>query len=268
MNQQYIILRDLVHLPKFALMTPKKVYYINHTTGSNTMCKLINLANKKKEFIIQTKCYHVNKYPPIIQILFVYELRLHIVLVETIYLSWNNSLLHNQLQQLFSVILSPPNVIQSWTDIKKELRNFLNLSLFEFCQIEKVRVINIKDQFQNWFRKAFSGIDVNYFPLNDWTLETAMAFLFQRYFGTTLSKSQDWNIGLFLELYPDELDGFSHGGPFVLSLPKPNQYRQMHNECAIHECMALNKIAAIFRISCARKHAENYLKNITTVITK
>ena len=162
-----MILRDLVHLPKFAPMTPEKVYYINHTTESNTMCKLINLANKKEEFIIQTKYYHVNKYPAIIQILFVYQMKLLFILIETIYLSWNNFPLLSQLQELFSVILSPSNVIQSWTDIKKELRGFLNLSLFEFAQIEKTRVINIKDQFQDWFRKTFSGIRANYFPLDD-----------------------------------------------------------------------------------------------------
>ena len=77
MNKQHI-LQNLTHLPKFAPMTPKNVYYINHTTRSDTMLKLIDLASKKQEFIIQTKCYHVNKYPAIIQILFTYELKLYI----------------------------------------------------------------------------------------------------------------------------------------------------------------------------------------------
>ena len=92
-----------------------------------------------------------------------------------------------------------------------------------------------------------------------------MSFLFQQHFDTTLSKSEDWNIGLFLELYPDELDGFCHRDTFVLSLPKPNRYRAMHNKYAIHECMAVNKIVAIFRNSSTREHAENYLKKYYNV---
>ena len=140
------------------------------------------------------------------------------------------------------------------------MKIFLNSCLFDFHQIENIRVINIKDQFQDWFRKTFPDIKLNCFPLDDWTLETATAFIFQQYLDTTLSKSEDWNIGLFLELYPDELDGFFHRGTFVLSLPKPNRYRTMHNEYVILECMVLNKIVGVFQNSLTRKDTENYLK--------
>ncbi len=48
---------------------------------------LINLASKVNEFVMQAKCYHINKHPALIQILFVYERKLHIILVETVYLT-------------------------------------------------------------------------------------------------------------------------------------------------------------------------------------
>ncbi|CAF1461858.1 unnamed protein product, partial [Rotaria sordida] len=94
MNKQQYTLQNLAFLPKFEPMTPKKTYYINRTTTDDIMSKVIRLASKAQQFIIQTKCYHTNKYPALIQILFAYEFKLHIILIETLYLTQNNSILH------------------------------------------------------------------------------------------------------------------------------------------------------------------------------
>ncbi|CAF4375109.1 unnamed protein product [Rotaria sp. Silwood2] len=261
MDKQQNILQNLMNLPKFEPMTPKKTYYINRTTTYDTILKLIRLASKAKQFIIQTKYCHANKHPALITILLANEFQLHILLIETIYLTKADSILHNKIQQLFFIILSPSNVVHSWTDIKEELQSFLNSFLFTFHQIQNIRVTNIKDKFQHWFQNTFVNIELNNISLNDSTLEMAIAFMFQQYLDTTLSKSSDWNIGLFLELYPDHHEGLFHRGAYVCSLPKPNRYRALHIEYAIHECMAVNRIVRIFQNSWTRTHAENYLKN-------
>ena len=123
----------------------------------------------------------------------------------------------------------------------------------------------MKDKLQHWFQNTFVNIELNNVRLKDWTLEMAIAFMFQEYLDTNLSKSCDWNIGLFLELYPDHHEGLFHKGTFICHLPKENRYRVMHIQYAILECMAVNRIAAIFRNSLTQTHAENYLKKYYNV---
>lgn len=260
MNRKQNILKNIKHLIKFEPLSLNKIYYVNSLTTFNTMAELITLVSKKKQFVIETKYDDVSKCPKLIQILFVHRFKLHIVLVEALYLPNSGSCLHYQIEALFSIILLPCNIIQSWNDIKAELRSFLNCSIISLGQIEKLHVLNIQHKFQEWFQNNFANIELNYVPSNNWTLETAIAFLFQQYFDTSVSKSRDWNIGLFAKFDTHCDEKFMHSDSRIFNLLEDNRRRSILGKYAVHECMAVNKIAALLQNDWTQKHAENYLK--------
>ena len=259
MNRKQNILRNISTLTKFEPMSPKKIHYVNCLTKHNIMTELIELVAQKNQFVIETKYDNVYGVPQLIQILFAHKLKLHIVLVETLYLPKSDSYLHNQIASLFSIILSPSNKIQSWNDIKTKLKLFLDFSIFKLDQIEKIDVVNIQHKFQEWFRKNFANIQLQHAPSDNWSLEDAIAFSFQQYFNQYLSCSYQWNVGLFArfdtncneKLIKDRL---------VLNLLSDNRRRHNLTQYAVHECMAVNKIAAFLQNYWTRKHQENYLK--------
>jgi hypothetical protein len=224
------------------------------------MTELIKLVSQKKEFVIETKYDDVSGCPKLIQILFAHKFKLHIILVETLYLPEFDLCLHYQIESLFSIILSPSNEIRSWNDIKMELKFFLGCSIFSLSQIEKIHVVNMQHKFQVWFRKNFANIELNYVPSNNWTLEMAIAFLFQQYLDTSHSKSRDWNIGLFAQFDTDCDEGFIYSDPLIFNLLEDNRRRSILGKYAVQECMAVNKIAALLQNDWTRKHGENYLK--------
>lgn len=167
---------------------------------------------------------------------------------------------------MFSIILSPSNIIQSWTDIKQELRLFTRSHFFNCQQIEKMQVINVKNKFQDWFRKTFANIELNYASFDNWQLDAAFAFIFQQNFDTTLSKSIDWNIGLFLQLNPGGIERLRC--KCITSLPPPNRYRTELSDYAIDESIAIRRIVAVFQNSFTLKHAENYLKKYYNILSR
>ena len=260
MNSKRSIRRNITTLTKFEPMSPKKIHYINTLTKYNTMTELINLVKQKKQFVIETKYDEINGCPKLIHILFAHKFVLHIILVETLYLPEIDFCLHHQIQCLFSFILSESNEIQSWNDIKSDLLYFLDCSLFTRRQIQNIQAISIQHKFQAWFREKFSNIKLNYIPSNNWTIENAIAFLFQQYFDTSLSNSRDWNIGLFAHFDTDYDPNPVLADRCVLNLLKDNKRRSVLGKYAIHECMAVNKIAALLQNHWTRQHGESYLK--------
>jgi len=127
-------------------------------------------------------------------------------------------------------------------------------------QIEKIHLVNMQHKFQAWFGKNFADIELNYISSNHWTIEMAIAFLFQQYLDTSFSKSHDWNIGLFAQFDTDCDEGFIYSDPLVFNLLEDNRRRSILGQYAVHECMAVNKIAALLQNDWTRKHAENYLQ--------
>ncbi|CAF0931879.1 unnamed protein product [Adineta ricciae] len=258
MNTRRHILRNLTTLAKFEPMSPRKIYYINCFTRYDILGELINLVKQKMEFVLETKYDKINGCPKLIQVLFVHKLVLHIILVETLYLPELDFCLHHQIRCLFSVILLPSNEIQSWNDIKSDLRYFLNCSLFTRCQIEKLQVTNIKQKFEAWFEEKFIDIRLSA-PSDGWMLEEAVGFLFRQYFDTTLSHSRDWNIGLFAHFNTECDPKYVGLSPDVICLLKNNKRRSVLCQHVIHECIAVRKITAVLQNNCTRKHAENHL---------
>ncbi|UJR18791.1 hypothetical protein I4U23_005697 [Adineta vaga] len=259
MNTRSNILRNITTLTKFEPMTPRKIYYINSLTKYETIIELINLVKQKTQFVVETKYNEINQCPTLIQILFAHKLVLHIILVETLYLPELDSCLHHQIQYFFSFILSPSNEIQSWNHIKSDLKCFLNCSLFTKCKIKKLQAISIKHKFEAWFEEKFTDIKLYYIPSGNWPFEEAFGFLFQQYFDTSLSKSFDWNIGLFAHFKTECDPDCVRRNPNVVNLLKNNKRRLILSNYAIHECIAVKKIAGVLQYSWTRKHAENHL---------
>ncbi|CAF1213747.1 unnamed protein product [Adineta steineri] len=87
----------------------------------------------------------------------------------------------------------------------------------------------------------------------------AIAFSSLQYFDTFESKSRDWNIGLFAQF---EIigDGEAINDTQAIVLIADNKRRQTLSEYAIHEVMAINKIAAFLQNSWTQENAKNDLK--------
>jgi hypothetical protein len=259
MDKKENILENLKTLRKFEPMSPKKVYHVNTLTTYGTMAEILKLVSKKNQFVIETKYDDMNGCPKLIQILFSHRFILYIILVETLYLPEFDLCLHHQIKCLFSTILSPSNEIQSWKNIKIELKYFLDCNIFSWTQIENVQVVNIQRKFQEWFRKFFVNIQLNYVPSNSWTLEMAIAFLFQEQLDTSPAKSRNWNIGLFAH-FNTNCNERLIADRFVLNILADNKSRSILGNYAIHECMAVNRIAALLQNDWTRKNGEKYLK--------
>ncbi|CAF1461496.1 unnamed protein product [Adineta steineri] len=223
------------------------------------MGNLIRLVKEKNQFIIETKYDHIDKCPKLIQILFAHRFVLHIILVETLYLPDSaDTILHNLIAHLFSVILSPINVIQSWNSIKNDLQLFVDFSIFSSSQIEQIHNVSIEEKFQLWFKKHFNTLQLNCIPSTNWSLQMAIAFSSLEYFDTFEAKSRDWNIGLFAQF---EIigDGKAINDTQAIVLIADNKRRQTLSEYAIQEVMAINQIAALLQNSWTQANAENYL---------
>ncbi|CAF1483638.1 unnamed protein product [Adineta steineri] len=170
-----------------------------------------------------------------------------------------DTILHNLIAHLFSVILSPINVIQSWNSIKNDLQLFVDFSIFSSSQIEQIHSVSIQEKFQLWFKKHFNTLQLNYIPSTSWPLQMAIAFSSLEYFDTFASKSRDWNIGLFAQ-FETTSDGKAISDRQTRDLIADNKRRQTLSQYAIQEVMAINQIAALLQNSWTQANAENYLK--------
>ena len=249
MNSRKNILRNLTTLPKFEPMAPRKFYYLNTLTKYETMTELIHLVKQTNEFVIETKYDRISGCPKLIQILFGHKFILHTILVETLYLSEYDECLHHQMQCLFSFILSPSNEIQSWNDVKSDLYHFLDCSLFAMRQIENLQAISIKEKFKTWLEEKCTNMKVHDKLSRDWSIEEALAFLFQKYFDTSISHCRDWNIGLFAHFYTECEPNPARHSADVINLLKDNKRRFILRQYAIHECSAVRRIASVLQNS-------------------
>ena len=261
MNTRQNILQDVTILPKYDSKQADKIYHVNTSTTYRTMGELHQLVSLKKEFVIETKYDNKTGCPKLLQIFFSHRFQVHFILVEVLYLPETDVILHNLIAAMFSTIFSPSNLIRSWNDLKSELKFFCDCNLFSLKQIERINLVNIQHKFQEWFQKNFANVELNNVPSNGWSLEMCMAFLFQQHFDTSLSKSLDWNIGLFARFHTNVgKEKFKHTDSTTYNLLKDNERRTALFEYILNECFAVNKIAAIFLIDANQKHVKNDLK--------
>lgn len=259
MTSKQNILQNIANLTKFAPMIFKQVHYVNCLTSYTAMGEIMQLLLNKTEFVIETKYDLRTGCPKLIQILFSHKLKLHIILVETLYLPDFDIILHNMIRELFAKVLSPSNEIRSWNNIKAELKLFLDCSLFSINQIENIHAVNVQQKFDEWFKKYFHSIKLNNVPSDNWTLDKAIAFLFQQCLDTSLSKSLDWNIGLFAK-FDTCFNEKSTTKKNLTNLIKDNERRTILSDFAINECLAVNKIAALVLYAWGRRQGEKIVK--------
>lgn len=267
-------------LPKFEPLPPSKLFYINHNTSIHLVDDLIHFVQQIREFILLTKYDSIIYEPSLLQIAFRKEHQTYVVFIEMRYLPGRDGVLFQRIQTLLGFILYPSNFVQSWGDIQMELKHFLVYDLFSMSQINEMKSVNIQQKFKRWFEKTFEHSndcndmydDMNdqsyclcaYRPLkhtyNEWSLTMALTFTFQLFFNTSLIHSK-WNVGLYLQ---SELDS---SAATTLNHSTDNQkrdqkkLREILNEFAIHECLAVDKFVTLFQNASLRKHIEESLKN-------
>ena len=233
-----------------------------------------------KQFILVTKYDFALNHPCLLQILFSQHSQTYIILIEPRYLPNNTCVLFQQIQFLLSIILSPSNLLQSWGEIKNELKYFSIHELFTLQQIERTQVVNIQQKFKRWFDTIFAHTDdcdelydhLNDYstcicvhrPLNhsydEWSLDMAIAFVYEQYFDTSFTHS-NWNIGLYFHVQvPSSAEHLNHTDEeiFYLQLHCEKQCRYILNEYVVKECSAIKKLAAFLQNSLLRKHKETY----------
>ncbi|CAM4842450.1 unnamed protein product [Rotaria magnacalcarata] len=205
---QQKVLQNLKYLPKFESIASRKIYYINRTTTWDTITKLIKLAKETNRFVMEIKYGYKDTYPALIQILSPYKMQFFVVFVETKHLPWLDLCLHAKIEPLFSL--------------------FLDHALFKSHQIDRIRVVSIQQKSRQWLQKTLGSVELKHALFDHWTLQTAMAFIFQEYLDTTLSKSHDWDIGLYLEFDPGYVEKLIHRDTFVCNLQAGHYYRSIH----------------------------------------
>ena len=185
-----------------------------------------------------------------------------VIVVDSKHLPWLDLTLHAKVEPLFFVILSPSNEVQSWNDIKTDLKLFFDYALFKsaYQKIERVRLVSIQRRFRQWLQEKLLDDQLSNASFKHWTLQIAIAFTFQEYLDTTLSKSYDWEIGLYLEFDPDYVEELINRNTIASKLKVGHQCRAIHRKYAVYECMAINKIAVLFQNEWTLKHTDNYLK--------
>ena len=278
MPHKFIDWKELIakpnKLPKYQPMTPKEIHFVNFTTTNEVLNRLINLTKQVNEFIIQTKYDYKDGYsytdPALIQILFNYNMTLQIILVDARYLNkfldedeyhydWDYMQLGVQIRRLFSIILSPLNSIYSWTDIKSKLKNFANLDLFEHEHIHKIVTLNVCEMFKKWFfNDIASGKSVSD-QIQDWTLETTIAFLTRKHLNTQISKCKLWGIGLFFQHDKERDEELLFQDIFAGNLLLAGEHRFFLTEFAVNECIAVHTILSILNNDCMKKKTSGML---------
>ncbi|CAF3077706.1 unnamed protein product [Rotaria socialis] len=141
-----------------------------------------------------------------------------------------------------------------------DLKLFLHHALFKSHQIDRIHVVSIQQKSREWLQKTLGSVELKHDLFDHWTLQTAIAFIFQEYLDTALSKSHDWDIGLYLEFDPGYVEELIHRDTFVCNLQAGHYYRSIQSEYAVHECMATNKLAALFLNEWTVEQAGKYLK--------
>ena len=70
-------------------------------------------------------------------------------------------------------------------------------------KLKEFNLVSIQRRFRQWLQEKLLDNQLSNAPFKHWTLQIAIAFTFQEYLDTTLSKIYDWDIGLYLEFDPD-----------------------------------------------------------------
>jgi hypothetical protein len=284
MNTQPSILESMKRFPTFEYKAQTLVFYINQATPLDFINELIHRVKNIKQFTIATKYDYTLNHPCLIQICFSEHIKTYLILIEVRYLPSSTGILFQRIQFLLSIILSPSNLLQSWGDLKHELRHFLFHNLFSFQQIEQIQVVNVQQKFKRWFDKIFDHTTECYElydnmndnsnciclhrPLkhtyDEWSLHMAIGFISQQYLDTSFIYS-NWNIGLYLQVHiPSFQEDHNYNcinDAFHLRIEYEKRCRSILNEYVVKECLAINKLASFLQNVLIRKHKEEYLKN-------
>jgi len=284
MNTQPSILDSIKRFPTFEYKARIPVFYINQATPLDFINQLIHRVKNIKQFTIATKYDYTFNHPCLIQLCFSEDIKTYLILIEVRYLPSSTCILFQRIQFLLSIILSPSNLLQSWGDLKHELRHFLIHNLFSTQQIEQIQVVNVQQKFKRWFDKIFDHTTECYElydnmndnsnciclhrPLkhtyDEWSLTMAIGFISQQYLDTSFVYSH-WSIGLNFEgPVPSFLQDHNYSSiyhAFNLRIENAKRRRAILNEYVVKECLAIYKLASFLQNPLIRKHKEEYLKN-------
>jgi hypothetical protein len=233
---------------------------------------LLEQAEETVKYTIDTEGDWLPTKPAIIQVEFIdnNDQESIVLLFEMVHLPEPRTHHFRFIQKLFATILKPSNEILTWSDVKKELLDFVPYNLFSIDQVNSMNASDMQGDFKDWYNERFphhedcDGFSPfghvqddhpyctckhrPYKSTNDkWGLQMAIATTFGEFLDKKFRKSR-WSAGLDPRL--DLQQQQQH-----YSKQRSNQNRVKY---AVHDCLSVTKLAMVIQNEWSREELDQY----------
>ena len=245
LNQQFST------LPAFTPINAYEVHHIHRATPTRLLHDLITLARETKTFTIDTEHDYRSRQPALIQVEFVRSSSI-VLLIETCHLPNKSSTSFWLIRSLLKMICQPSNLLLAWGSVVDELSAFASYGLVDSHMLNQLNTLDVQRHFKQWYNRTFvHGCGLEPFeqdsalctcahrPVKDrhhsWSLQKAIAYAFDQFLDKSRTKSQ-WSRCL---------DPTVARHAFV-SHRLEDEIREQMIRYAVHDCLAVTKLMAIF----------------------
>jgi hypothetical protein len=237
-------------LPEFKPLKPYKIHFINRMTPLLIIFSLLEQVKRTVKYTIDSEGDWRPIKPAIIQVEFVnnHEKESTVLLFEMVHLPEASTRLFRFIKKLFVAILNPSHKILMWSDVKKELLDFLDYNLLSIDQINSINATDMQGAFKEWYNGTFPHHqDCNGFSVafNDHQYCTCGEFLDKKF------QRSRWSIGLDRRLAP-----FYKPGQQQRHFKQ--EYREKLVKYAVHDCLSVTKLAMVIENRWSQQQLNDY----------
>ncbi len=268
-------LMELSALPEFKPLKPYKIYFINRMTPLLIIFSLLEQVKRTVKYSIDSEGDWRPIKPAIIQVEFINndEKESIVLLFEMVHLPEPSTRRFRFIQKLFAAILKPSNEILMWSNVKKELIDFLDYHLFSIDLINSINATDMQSEFKDWYNRTFphhkdcNGFSVGfnnhqyctckhrpYKCTNDkWGLQMAIAKTFGEFLDKKFQRSR-WSTGLDRRLDPF----YKPGQLQQQQRHSKQQYHEKLVKYAVYDCLSVTKLAMVIENNWSQKQLNHY----------
>ncbi|CAF1575156.1 unnamed protein product [Rotaria magnacalcarata] len=223
-------------------------YFINRTTTESCLHQIIKAATSSTEFTIDSESITIFKQrnqPALLQLqILLPYFTSFALLIEVHHLPNENSTTFKLIRQLFEIIFSMDKKNYIW-GFKMELYPFIIFNLFTKEQVDRLKTINLQQQFKIFWNQQHPRHSsnpttsniltnncmceecLNIGLLEFWSLQNAVKFELNQYLSKQFS-TEKFNIGLDSNLHELESNN--------------KHYRQQLTDYASNDCLAMQRL--------------------------
>lgn len=221
-------------------------FFINKKSTIETLNRLIERSRQTAQYTIDTENQlqkpPQQSLPALIQVEFIGPNHgSTIILIETLHLPFEDSILFEKIRELCQTILSKDNIMYSWGTLNEELKNFCRFNLFDQHHIQQVKMINTQDDFKDYFNAEYSSSTQIEMKTNEkYSLQLAMFIVFNQWLNKRMTLS-NWGCGIDLSLNTFRtINRFDE--TYNEKLKNEKEYRGLMTNYAINDCLAVTQL--------------------------